>query len=290
MATTTFTDLNIADTYLGILHSKGEALPASGQQYIYDAAGNVSDMKLGRNGAGVSFNGALSAASGQFVSLSTTSFNSISIVSTTLTVNGLKYPTGPGSLSSFMVQGANNQMVMTTKIPQGSIPALIPSPAGSYSLIDTIVVNSAGQVTSVTEIPATGAYTISSTTYFQFASNPTHIITPGSSYGGSTSWSNIPSTAKTAILFIGPYNNQGMANETAVYELAASPDGTQSHEWPIMTSTGAQVGGDTATPYLGGVQCVVRLEQNGANMRTYIRRKSGSPSQTLEVYLIGYQQ
>ena len=36
MASESLTNTNISETYVGVLHAKGEALPASGQEDIYD--------------------------------------------------------------------------------------------------------------------------------------------------------------------------------------------------------------------------------------------------------------
>ncbi len=54
MATTSLTNTNISDTYLGVLHAKGEPIPASGLQYVYDGFGNPSALKIGRAGVEVS--------------------------------------------------------------------------------------------------------------------------------------------------------------------------------------------------------------------------------------------
>ncbi len=294
MATTTFTDFNISDTYLGILHAKGEGLPATGQQYIYDGEGNPSDMKLGRNGQGVSFNGALSAQSGKFISLSSTTLNCTTIVGTTLSINGLKYPTAPGSLNHVVLQGANNQLVMSEKIPQGAIPDLIPNPAGIYSDIGTVTVNSAGQVTNITQAPASGSLTVTSTTYISDVSSPYHITTPGPSYGSALNFPDVPDDAKTLILYVGPRNSQEA--QIGKYQIYASRDGTQSREWPVSFAGGGETSGDRTVPYLDGTQFITRCEDrpSGSGVRVYLRAISNtltSPvTHTLEVYLIGYQQ
>jgi len=54
MATTSLTNTNISDTYPGVLHAKGEPIPASGLQYVYDGFGNPSALKIGRAGVEVS--------------------------------------------------------------------------------------------------------------------------------------------------------------------------------------------------------------------------------------------
>ena len=54
MATTSLTNTNISDTYPGVLHAKGEPIPASGLQDVYDGFGNKSSLKIGRAGVEVS--------------------------------------------------------------------------------------------------------------------------------------------------------------------------------------------------------------------------------------------
>jgi hypothetical protein len=54
MATTSLTNTNISDTYPGVLHAKGEPIPASGLQYVYDGFGNQSALKIGKVGVEVS--------------------------------------------------------------------------------------------------------------------------------------------------------------------------------------------------------------------------------------------
>ncbi len=49
MASTSLTNTNISDTYTGVLHAKGEPLPATGSEYIYDGFGNRSGLRLGRD-------------------------------------------------------------------------------------------------------------------------------------------------------------------------------------------------------------------------------------------------
>tara|TARA_R110000824_G_scaffold12963_3_gene56550 strand:- start:313 stop:1002 length:690 start_codon:yes stop_codon:yes gene_type:complete len=53
MATTSLTNTNISDTYTGVLHAKGEPIPASGVQDVYDGFGNKSSLKIGRAGVEV---------------------------------------------------------------------------------------------------------------------------------------------------------------------------------------------------------------------------------------------
>tara|TARA_R110000765_G_scaffold20710_4_gene53561 strand:+ start:1959 stop:2561 length:603 start_codon:yes stop_codon:yes gene_type:complete len=48
MASTSLTNTNISDTYVGVLHAKGEPIPASGLEDVYDGFGNKSALKIGQ--------------------------------------------------------------------------------------------------------------------------------------------------------------------------------------------------------------------------------------------------
>ena len=64
MATTTLTNATISETYVSLLHSNGEILPATGQVEIYDGCGNESSIKIGRcsDNAGLTVCGPISAS------------------------------------------------------------------------------------------------------------------------------------------------------------------------------------------------------------------------------------
>ena len=62
MATTSLTNTNISDTYPGVLHAKGEPIPASGLQYVYDGFGNKSSLKIGQAGQGIDIDGDLGSS------------------------------------------------------------------------------------------------------------------------------------------------------------------------------------------------------------------------------------
>ena len=53
MASISLTNTNISDTYVGVLHAKGAAIPSSGLQDVYDGAGNKSALKIGRTGVDI---------------------------------------------------------------------------------------------------------------------------------------------------------------------------------------------------------------------------------------------
>ena len=57
MASESLTNTNISNTYVGVLHAKGEAIPPTGLQDVYDGFGNKSALKIGRSG--VDINGTL---------------------------------------------------------------------------------------------------------------------------------------------------------------------------------------------------------------------------------------
>jgi len=59
MASETLTNTNISDTYVGVLHAKGEPIPVTGLEYVYDGFGNKSSLQIGRDGQGVDFSGEL---------------------------------------------------------------------------------------------------------------------------------------------------------------------------------------------------------------------------------------
>ena len=59
MASNSLTNTNVSDTYVGVLHAQGQALPPSGKADIYDGAGNKSALSVGRDGQGVEVDGEL---------------------------------------------------------------------------------------------------------------------------------------------------------------------------------------------------------------------------------------
>ena len=62
MASESLTNTNISETYVGVLHAKGEAIPATGLQDVYDGFGNKSSLKIGRAGQGIDIDGSLGAS------------------------------------------------------------------------------------------------------------------------------------------------------------------------------------------------------------------------------------
>jgi hypothetical protein len=63
MASNSLTNTNISETYVGVLHANGAALPPLPQQEdLYDGFGNKSALKVGRAGAGIDVDGTLGAS------------------------------------------------------------------------------------------------------------------------------------------------------------------------------------------------------------------------------------
>jgi hypothetical protein len=62
MASESLTNTNISETYVGVLHAKGEAIPATGLQDVYDGFGNKSALKIGQAGKGIDIDGSLGAS------------------------------------------------------------------------------------------------------------------------------------------------------------------------------------------------------------------------------------
>lgn len=54
---TNLTDYNIDDTYGGIIHASGTALPIVDKVDLYDGTGNKTSLKLGRSGYGATIDG-----------------------------------------------------------------------------------------------------------------------------------------------------------------------------------------------------------------------------------------
>lgn len=53
MASESLTNTNISETYVGVLHAKGAAVPPSGLVDIYDGFGNKTALKVGRTGVDI---------------------------------------------------------------------------------------------------------------------------------------------------------------------------------------------------------------------------------------------
>lgn len=69
---TNLQNLNICDTYYGVLHAGGVPIPSTGQAQIYDGNGTTTALKLGANCNGATICGTLSATSLQLQNKLTT--------------------------------------------------------------------------------------------------------------------------------------------------------------------------------------------------------------------------
>ena len=57
------TNINISDSYKGLIHACGSCLPAlANKQVLYDGAGQKSSISIGLEGVGVSVSGPLSVS------------------------------------------------------------------------------------------------------------------------------------------------------------------------------------------------------------------------------------
>lgn len=76
---TVLTNVNISDTFYGLLHAGGQPIAATGQAQIYDGNGGTTSLKLGINCNGATICGGLSATtlSATNLSLSTPILSSI---------------------------------------------------------------------------------------------------------------------------------------------------------------------------------------------------------------------
>lgn len=102
------TNINISDSYKGLLHAKGSALPPLAiQQPLYDGSGQVSSLSLGVAGAGASIYGPLSI-SGQ------------------LSAGSLTYPVSSSTNGYVLTQ------VNSTTIALTSISDILKSASSSY--------------------------------------------------------------------------------------------------------------------------------------------------------------
>jgi len=132
MGTVTLTDKLVKDTYKGVLHAQGESLPSTGTVDVYDGGGQQSSLSLGLSGNGGAISGGFS-------------------ISRQLSAGELKY-TETDSLSGayFPLISDGNKSVVFGQMTSRALIDLVPSPAGTYSSVENITVNSKGLVTNIT--------------------------------------------------------------------------------------------------------------------------------------------
>lgn len=80
MPATDLTNTNISETYRGILHFRGEQLPATGQVDVYDGIGNKTSIKIGRACNGVTVCGPLTCDEVKVSNWSITKANVIDLI------------------------------------------------------------------------------------------------------------------------------------------------------------------------------------------------------------------
>ena len=123
---TTLTNVNISDTFYGLLHAGGQNVPATGQAQIYDGNGNTTALKLGVNCNGATICGGLSASSLSATSLSLTT----PILSSVLpTVSPSVVGTYTGYLTSIDVTSKG----IVTRVSTTQTP---PLPYKAYALVN----------------------------------------------------------------------------------------------------------------------------------------------------------
>lgn len=133
--TRTLQDYSVDETYQGVLHAGGVAMPATGLVDIYDGSGQKSSLAIGLTGEGIRISGSLSMtgalSSGELLF---TNVDSISGAGFPLISNG---------------EGT----VDFGQISVDALEDLDPNPAGTYSQIDSIEVNAKGLVTDILVSP-----------------------------------------------------------------------------------------------------------------------------------------
>jgi len=123
-------NINISDSYKGLIHACGSCLPAlANQQVLYDGAGQKSSISIGLEGVGVSVSGPLS-------------------VSGKLSAGAFSYPASP-STNGYVLAQVNLTTIALTGI--SDILRSAPSnyiPDGTYTNVQNITVKN-GLITSV---------------------------------------------------------------------------------------------------------------------------------------------
>jgi len=121
---TDLTDINISDSYKGLIHACGSCLPAlANQQVLYDGAGQKSSISIGLEGQGVSISGQLSAGAFSYPALpSTNGYVLAQVNSTTIALT---------SVSDILRSASSNYI-----------------PDGTYTNVQNITVKN-GLITSV---------------------------------------------------------------------------------------------------------------------------------------------
>lgn len=137
MASQTLQDQQVLDTYQGVLHANGQALPETDTAVIYDGSGQASALSVGLAGSSVAVAGGFSC-------------------SNQLTAGDIRYTTTDSvSGANFPLVSNGNATAVFGQMTSNALLDLSPSPAGNYGSIQYMTVNSKGLVTNVVGGPAT---------------------------------------------------------------------------------------------------------------------------------------
>ena len=126
---TDLTNINISDSYKGLIHANGASLPApSIQQPLYDGSGQKSSISLGVAGVGASVSGPLSI-SGQ------------------LSAGAFTYPASPAT-NGYVLAQINSNTIALTSIADvlRSIPSVVPD--NTYYNVKSMTIKN-GLITAV---------------------------------------------------------------------------------------------------------------------------------------------
>ncbi len=145
---TVLTNVNISDTFYGVLHAGGQPIAATGQAQIYDGNGGITSLKLGIDCNGATICGGLSAAT-----LSATNLSLSTPILSTILPDVTPTPVGTytGYLTSISVtsKGIVTSVSTTSTVPQPYKAYASISFNGSYN-------SSANQGSSPTNFTITG--------------------------------------------------------------------------------------------------------------------------------------
>lgn len=263
-------NLYIAESYDGLLHANAEPIGATGKSKIYDGSGQETALSLGLDGNGATVSGSLSTSD--------------------LKVGQLTMPKVAGSQGSVAVQNANNELEMSDGLPSSILDDLNPSPAGTYTGISSITVNSKGLVTEVNESGDEDDFTITKTVYKYGTTVPSKV---SSDLEIDSTWNRInirdyvPSTAKAVILAIKLSTNALSDISNIRYaNIQASPnDGDDVYQAMYFIGEDLSIGTQFSCP----------IGKSGNNRYIYLRNKENGggtlrDSQIWDVYIVAYQE
>lgn len=94
------TDVNISDTYIGVLHAYGQQLPANDRAVVYDGYGNASALSVGVSGNGVAVLGPSTFTTLSATTVNCNIINTDAYVSAPNTVKAWALIQGNGTITS----------------------------------------------------------------------------------------------------------------------------------------------------------------------------------------------